>query len=69
MRETDSANLRLALKSGSRSVPASDRYDKTYARFVQGCEPFHEEIEQLLGRAVTPRELDKVLLTVADRTP
>jgi hypothetical protein len=49
-------------------VPASDAYDRTYARFVQGCAPFHKEIEQLLGRAVTPREVDKVLLAVADRT-
>ena len=48
-------------------VPASDTYDRTYARFVRGCAPFHEELEQLLGRAVTPREVDKVLLAVADR--
>ena len=49
-------------------APASDTYDRTYARFVQGCAPFHDELEQLLGRAVTPREVDKVLLAVADRT-
>ncbi len=48
--------------------PASDMYDRTYARFVQGCEPFHDELEQLLGRSVAPREVDKVLLAVADRT-
>lgn len=47
-------------------TPASARYDKTYARFVQGCGQFHGELAQLLGRAVTPREVDKVLLAVAD---
>jgi hypothetical protein len=50
------------------SVPASGTYDRTYARFVQGCAPFHKELEQLLGRTVTPREVDKVRLAVADRT-
>jgi len=56
------------IKPGLRlRAPAYDRYDKTYARFVQGCAPFHDELKQLLGRAVTPREVDKVLLAVADR--
>ena len=55
-------NPRLRLR-----VPAFNTYDKTYARFVQGCASFHEELEQLLGGAVTPREVDKVPLAVADR--
>ena len=57
-----SAKDRLRVKA-----PVYDRYDRTYVRFVQGCATAHEEIEQLLGRAVTPREVDKVLLAVADR--
>ena len=48
-------------------LPAYERYDTAYTRFVQGCATAHDEIEQLLGRAVTPREVDKVLLGVADR--
>jgi len=53
---------------GSTPALASDRYDMTYARFVQGCAPLHDELERLLGRAGTPREVEKVLLAVADRT-
>lgn len=49
-------------------TPTFDRYDNTYAKFVHGCEPLQEELERLLGRAVTPSDLDKVLLAVADRT-
>ena len=42
-------------------------YDNEYARFFLRCETFRVELEQLLGRRVTPREVDKVLLGVADR--
>ena len=55
-------NPRLRMKTS-----AYDRYDRAYARFVQGCATAHDEIEQLLGRTVTPREVDNVLLAVADR--
>ena len=41
--------------------------DETYARFFVRCGQFHEEIEQLVGRRVSPRDVDKVLLAVADR--
>jgi hypothetical protein len=37
-----------------------------YPRFFLRCEAFREKLEDALGRKVTPRELDKVLLA-ADR--
>lgn len=66
--ERASRAIRLTQPRLRRKAPTCDRYDKTYARFFQGCTPFRDELEQLLGRAVSPREVDKVLLAVADRT-
>jgi hypothetical protein len=66
--ERASSAIRLIRPRLRLSAPACDRYDTTYARFFQGCTPFHDELEHLLGRAVTPREVDKVLLAVAART-
>jgi hypothetical protein len=66
--ERASRAIRLIQPRVRLQAPRCDSYDKAYARFVQGCGPFHEEMEQLLGRAVTPREVDTVLLAVADRS-
>jgi hypothetical protein len=41
--------------------------DDPYARFFLRCAQFHEEIEQLMERRLSPREVDTVLLAVADR--
>lgn len=62
-RATRPMKPRLRMKA-----PAYDRYETAYARFVQGCATIRDELEQLLGKVVTPREVDKVLLAVADRT-
>ena len=44
-----------------------DLCDEAYARFFLRCRAFHDELEQLTGRALTPREVDNVLLAVAER--
>jgi len=41
-------------------------FDDTYARFFLRCQQLHEELEQIMGRRMVPREVDKVLLAVAD---
>ena len=46
---------------------AFDLCDEPYARFFLRCAALHDDLKQLVGRAKTPRELDKVLLAVADR--
>jgi len=43
-----------------RSLPY-DPCDETYARFFLRCEVFRNQLEQLLGCRITPRETDKVL--------
>ena len=40
--------------------------DDTYARFFLRCQQLHDELEQMMGRRMAPREVDKVLLAVAD---
>ena len=40
--------------------------DDTYARFFLRCQQLHEDLEQMMGRRMMPREVDKVLLAVAD---
>jgi len=42
-------------------------YDDEYAQFYLRCEVLRAQLEQVIGRAMTPREVDKVLLAVADR--
>ena len=49
-----------------RSLPYNP-CDEAYARFFLRCEVFRNQLEQLLGRRVTPREMDKVLLAIAAR--
>ena len=41
-------------------------HDPEYARFFVRCARLHGELEQRVGRALTPREVDKVLLAIAD---
>ena len=43
-------------------------FDDTYGRFYLRCRRFHQELEQVSKRPLTPREVDKVLLAVAERT-
>ena len=40
--------------------------DREYGRFFERCLAYQQELEQLLGRRVMPREVDKVLLAVAE---
>ena len=49
-----------------RQLPFKE-FDDTYARFYLRCHAFHDELEALMGRRVTPREVDNVLLAVAER--
>jgi hypothetical protein len=62
----DWAIRRVTPAPGRRSPPFDPR-DETYARFFLRCREFHEEVETLMGRAMTPREVDHVLLAVAKR--
>ena len=43
--------------------------DPHYARFFDKCEAANQRIATLLGRSLTPRELDKVLLSVESKLP
>lgn len=63
---TDRAMRQVTPAPRLRGVPF-DAYDEPYARFFLRCVEFHEEIEQLVGRRLSPREVDKVLLAAADR--
>jgi hypothetical protein len=45
-------------------VSGFDDYDPTYARFFLRCETLRTQLQDLLGKFVSPRELDKVLLAV-----
>ena len=40
-------------------------YDQQYSKFVRGCEELNKKIETVLGRRLSPRELDKVLLKLS----
>lgn len=42
--------------------------DREYARFFHRCARFHAELEQRMGRTLSPREVDKVLLAIEGRT-
>jgi len=42
-----------------------EEYDPAYARFFLRCVELHKELEQLAGRRLSPRDVDKVLLDVA----
>ena len=39
--------------------------DKTYSKFFIECELVNDEIVEIIGRRLTPRELDKVLLALS----
>jgi hypothetical protein len=41
--------------------------DSTYGEFFMRCNGLAEELRAILGRRVTPREVDKVLLAVAEQ--
>lgn len=43
------------------------QYDRDYAAFCSRCESLNDQVARLLGRRLTPRELDKVLLTLTGR--
>ncbi len=43
------------------------KHDNVYARFYLRCEALNSEIARLMGRRLSPRELDKVLLGYFDR--
>lgn len=45
---------------------AFERSDREYARFFERSVAYQRELEQILGRRVTPREVDKVLLAVSE---
>lgn len=47
-----------------RSLECAER-DEEYARFYQRCETFRADLERVMERAMTPREVDSVLLAVA----
>ena len=42
-------------------------FDDTYARFYLRCEGFHRELEALMQRRLSPREVDQVLLAASER--
>jgi hypothetical protein len=41
--------------------------DNSYARFFLRCAEFHQTLNELMGRKLSPREVDTVLLAVAHR--
>jgi hypothetical protein len=45
-----------------KSINRSDSADKFYTRFYDGCVALNNQISESIGRSLTPRELDKVLL-------
>jgi hypothetical protein len=45
-----------------RSLPRLRKHDNVYARFCYRCEVLNNRIASLVGRRLSPRELDKVLL-------
>lgn len=47
-----------------RRMPAFTLFDNIYARFCLRCQRLTEALAASLGRTITPRELDKVLLEV-----
>ena len=49
-----------------RELPFSE-FDDVYARFVLRCEVFHAELERLMCRRLSTREIDMVLLAVSAR--
>lgn len=49
------------------SVAPPPGYDNVYARFFVRCEALNKAIDSLLGRRLSPRDLDKVLLYEAAR--
>ena len=59
-RAKDSANK--LVKLDRRRARLSTNVDKEYAEFFSRCEQLREMMGGLLGRAVSPREVDKVLL-------
>lgn len=56
--------IRQVTASRRRDMPDFDDYDPTYARFFLRCETLRNQLQDLLGQPVCPRELDKVLLAV-----
>lgn len=65
--ERASRGVRDVAPAGRERKLPFDACDETYARFYLRCERFHQELEALTGRAMTPREVDSVLLAVAER--
>src|SRR5688572_19718369 len=63
--ERASQAVRRATVARRMPLLSYDRFDVVYARFFLRCTRFHEEVERLVGDALTPREVDKVLLAVA----
>jgi hypothetical protein len=50
-------------------ITADDkRYDQQYSKFVRGCEELNRNIENVFGRRLSPREIDKVLLKLSADT-
>ena len=65
--ERASRGIRLAMSSQHLREFPFDEYDDTYARFYLRVAEFHREINVLMGRSLSTREVDTVLLAVADR--
>ncbi|HVS20404.1 MAG TPA: hypothetical protein VHD88_01085 [Pyrinomonadaceae bacterium] len=50
-------------RSVGKTMPSKGAHDNQYALFCFRCEALNDDVHKLIGRRLTPRELDKVLLT------
>jgi hypothetical protein len=57
------ASLRRLEDRGARFV-SNRGVDQEYENFAQRCDGFNSRIESVIGRRVSPRELDKILLNL-----
>jgi hypothetical protein len=60
--ERASRGIRLVTAARRQRALPFDEYDQTYARFYLRCEVFHRDLNTLMGRRLSPREVDTVLL-------
>lgn len=54
-----------AIAALTKPIAPSPGYDDLYARFFARCEALNKQMTPILGRGLSPREIDKVLLHTA----
>ena len=64
--ERVSRGIRLVAPAQHLREMPFEKSDNTYARFYLRCAAFHQELNELMGRQLSPREVDTVLLAVAE---